>query len=51
VKSRELKALIKASSELSCNKLKVLTWDNEDIETYEGKRVEFIPLWSWLVQK
>jgi predicted AAA+ superfamily ATPase len=50
VKSRETTALIKASSDLSCNNLKVLTWDNEDTEMHEGKKVEFIPLWSWLLQ-
>ena len=52
VKSREVKALIKASTELSCNKLIVLTWDYQETEIYEHekKKVEFIQLWSWLLQ-
>ncbi len=48
-KKRELKALIKASKELKCNNLLVITDDNESEEKYFGKKVKFIPLWKWLL--
>ncbi|MBI2649951.1 ATP-binding protein [Candidatus Woesearchaeota archaeon] len=48
-KKRELKALIKASNELRCNNMLVITDDNESEEKYFGKKVKFIPLWKWLL--
>ena len=48
-KERELKALIKASKELKCKNLKVITWDYEGEEEFKGKRIEYIPLWKWLL--
>jgi len=49
-KERELKSLIKASKELSCNNLLVITWDYEGKEEFKGKEIKFIPLWKWLLQ-
>ena len=49
VKERETKALIKASKQLKCNKLSVITWDYEAEEKLKGKRISFIPLWKWLL--
>jgi len=48
-KERELKALIKAGKELKCRNLKVITWDYEGREEFKNKRIEFIPLWRWLL--
>ena len=48
-KQRELKALVKASEELNCNSLLVITWDYEAKEEFRGKRIEFRPLWKWLL--
>jgi len=48
-KKREIEALIHASKELKCNNLKVITWDHEGEEIVEGKKIEHIPLWKWLV--
>lgn len=48
VKERELKSLIKASQELKCNNLLVITWDEEKEEKIKGKKIKFIPLWKWL---
>jgi len=48
-KNREIEALIQASRELKCNNLKVITWEYEMEETMEGKRINFIPLWKWLI--
>lgn len=49
VKERELKALIKASKELKCDTLNVITWDYESEEKLNGKKIKFIPLWKWML--
>ena len=49
-KNRELRALIKAGKELKCRNLKVITWDYEGREEFKNKRIEFIPLWKWLLR-
>ena len=48
-KEREITSLIKASSELRCKNLLVITWDYEGEEEFEGKFIRFIPLWKWLL--
>ena len=48
-KERELRALIKASKELKCNNLLVITEDYEAQEKNNGKKIKFIPLWKWLI--
>ncbi len=50
IKQREVKALMKASKELKCKDLLVITWDYEAEEEFEGKRVKFLPLWKWLLK-
>jgi hypothetical protein len=52
VREREVRALLKASAELKCKDLLVLTADYETVEEIEwfgikGK-VRFVPLWKWL---
>jgi len=49
IKEREIKRLLKASKELKCNNLLVITQDFEDEEKIKGKRIKFIPLWKWLL--
>lgn len=49
IDKREYVALIKASKELQCNNLLMITWDYEAKETLDGKKIEFIPLWKWLL--
>jgi len=49
-KERELKSLIKASKELRCDNLYVITWDYEAEEKYKDKTIKFIPLWKWLLE-
>lgn len=46
---RELSAIIKAGEELKCNRLTVITWDNQGVETLKNKQVSFLPLWRWLL--
>lgn len=48
-KERELKSLIKASKELKCNSLVVVTWDYDAEEKLSGKAIKFIPFWKWIL--
>ncbi|MBI2564993.1 ATP-binding protein [Candidatus Woesearchaeota archaeon] len=50
VKKRELKALLKACSELKCNKLLVITKYKEGEEKLKGKKIKYAPLWKWLLK-
>ena len=48
-KKREIKSLIKASQELSCNNLLVITSDYEAIEEINSAKIKFMPLCKWLL--
>jgi len=50
-KERELQGLIKASKELNCNNLILINWDKDKEEKFKGKKIKFIPLWKWLLEK
>ncbi|RLI91744.1 MAG: hypothetical protein DRO95_03710 [Candidatus Altiarchaeales archaeon] len=50
-RERELKSLVKASKELNCKNLSVITWDYSGEEEFKGKKIRFIPLWKWLLYK
>ena len=47
-RKRELSSLSKASRELRCNKLTVITEKEEGIEEYRGAEIRLIPLWKWM---
>jgi len=49
IKKREIKALIKASKELKCKNLLVITEDKEGEETIENNKIKYMPLWKWLL--
>ncbi len=49
-KEREIKALLKASEELGCRDLLVITSEKEGEETIDGKRITYVPLWRYLLQ-
>ena len=51
IKEREVKSLIKASNELKCNNLLIITWDYESEHKHGNKNIKFIPLWKWLLDK
>jgi predicted AAA+ superfamily ATPase len=40
---------LKASKELECDDLLVITWDHKGEEDFKGKKIEFVPLWKWLL--
>ena len=47
-RKRELSSLSKASKELGCDKLTVITEKEEGIEEYRGTEMRLIPLWKWM---
>ena len=53
-KKREVKALLKASKDLKCNNLLVISQDyfgEESLEWFGIKRkIKFMPLWRWLLE-
>lgn len=49
-KERELKGLIKASEELKCDNLTILTWEYEGEEKFRKKIIKFFPIWKWLLE-
>jgi len=48
---REIKALLKASTELGCRNLYIVTWDYEDVEEHNGRRIMYIPLWKLMLKR
>ncbi len=46
---REVASLLKASTELKCGNLLVLTHGYSAEEKIEGKKITFAPLWKWLL--
>jgi len=50
IKKREIKSLLKASKELKCKDLLVITWDYEGEEKIGRKKIKFKPLWKWLLK-
>ena len=48
-RERELKALVKAGTELKCGNLLVITEDAEGEEKFKGKKIRMTPLWKWLL--
>ncbi|PIN80024.1 hypothetical protein COV11_04795 [Candidatus Woesearchaeota archaeon CG10_big_fil_rev_8_21_14_0_10_30_7] len=48
-KKREITSLLKASEELKCTDLLIISSDFEDEEKIEGKTIKYVPLWKWLL--
>jgi uncharacterized protein len=48
-KKREIKALLKCSKELQCNNLLVITEKKEGVDKIDGKKIQYVPLWRWLL--
>ncbi len=49
INEREIKALLRASELLKCKNLLCITWDYENLEKIDGKKIKFLPLWKWLL--
>jgi len=50
INEREYIALTKASEELRCNNLLIITWDFEGEETKNKKKIVLVPVWKWLLK-
>ncbi|MEM5779452.1 MAG: ATP-binding protein [Candidatus Aenigmatarchaeota archaeon] len=50
IEKRELKALLKASKELKCKDLLVITWDYENEIKIKDKKIKCLPLWKWFLK-
>ena len=52
---RETKALIKASTELKCDNLLVITEQEESEKSMSWfgtkRKIKFMPLWKWLLEQ
>lgn len=49
VREREVKPLLKASKELKCKDLLIITWDLDERWSLEGVEIKLTPLWKWLL--
>ncbi|OQX55382.1 MAG: hypothetical protein B5M53_04300 [Candidatus Cloacimonas sp. 4484_209] len=49
IENREIRSLLKASEQLRCKNLSVITWDYEGEEEFKNKKINFIPLWKYLL--
>jgi hypothetical protein len=48
---REITALLKASKELNCKNLLIITENYQASEKFKNKKIIFQPLWQWLLEK
>lgn len=48
-KEREIKALLKAKRQLQSGNMVIITKDYEDQEKHKDNKIEFIPLYKWLL--
>ncbi len=49
-REREINSLLRASKELRCKNLLIITEEYESEEIENKKRIMFIPLWKWLLE-
>jgi len=49
-RKREIKALLRASEELKCKNLLVITSNYDVEEEIKGRKIVYIPLWKWLLE-
>ena len=47
---RETDGLIKLSSVQNIRRMVIVTKDEEDIVEKDGRRIEIVPLWKWLLE-
>jgi hypothetical protein len=51
IKKREVGALLKASKELKCDNLVIITEDYSCKEKIKGKTIKYVPLWTFLLKR
>jgi predicted AAA+ superfamily ATPase len=47
---REIRSLLKASRELNCDNLLMITWDQDEDVKEEEKKIKVTQLWKWLIR-
>ena len=47
---RESTALVKLTKVLDCQRLLILSYDTEETVEVNGKTIEVMPVWKWLIQ-
>ena len=47
---REIDPLLKASKQLNCNSLEILTWSQQRTIEVNNRKIKVIPLWKWILQ-
>ncbi|MEM3661831.1 MAG: hypothetical protein QXG73_03315 [Candidatus Micrarchaeaceae archaeon] len=50
ITSREIESLLYVAAKLRCKKLTIVTWEYEASKDFSKQRVDFVPLWRWLLQ-
>ena len=50
-REREIKGLLEASSATGCDNLLIITDDEENSFEVDGKRINVVPAWKWLLNK
>lgn len=48
-RKREIAGLLEASLATECNNLLIITKDEESVITRDGKRINVVPAWKWLI--
>jgi predicted AAA+ superfamily ATPase len=48
-RKRELDNLVRASAELDCSELLLISWEDEEDMIHAGARIRQVPLWKWLL--
>ena len=51
IKKREIENIIRAGEELHCSDLKIITWDYEGTKTIDNVKINFVPLWKFLLSQ
>ena len=49
IEKREVENIIRAGTELHCSNLKIITWDYEGTKTIDRVKINFVPLWKFLL--
>ena len=48
-REREIAGILEASQETGCDNLFIITKDAESVVTHDGKQINIVPAWKWLL--
>jgi hypothetical protein len=49
-RQREIAGIIEASRTTNCDKLFIITKEEEEVITVANKQIQIVPAWKWLLQ-